>query len=533
MRPQNFKPALQTLNSLVGELDHSENPEDDEILSEMHNKNSSSASPNVTSYNGRSNGEESTRSQSMSPNSFFQRNGILEEFDNYSESEDDEGSLEERSETRTLTEVERLEEAQTALEDRVKQVKELLQRRDRTRKQRLQGQQMLARLEAKLEMLDQRLESERAGKNRWTFTKRVLRKPKVGFHSSELLNRKVPLHGLLANSLDTGPSMGEIVLQAMEQKSKEVQPEDNLPPKPKKIYKTKELQEFHVSLEDDAGGGTSKDGRRKTESGEELEENAINDGESDRKEIDKGWLRISDRPKDFIKRVDVSETHQSKEAWVNINEKGHQIFARKVFRSHLNGSDPALLSRSLDGRAASSNVRSRKFASDDRIASNISVSETRFDSNEKDKERRVRRISSSRTQRPPVVKMESIVGTTNFLPPIPKSEAKKRPNQEQVEKLKDENDEEQKKERMILIPNRKRVAKKRVEMYLKQLDFVKSHGLDQKEVLKNVGSAIQEHHDGEEEVPEHQAKTTPRNTLYLIGALSRNHLHPPTSAPPQ
>ena len=520
---QNFKPALKALNSLVGELENSESPEDDDITSEIHGQKSSSASPNVTSHSRGRNTEKSTRNQTISPNSFFRTNGLFEEFGSDSESDDnEEDSLEERPETRTLTEIERLEEAQTVLEDRIKHVKELLLRRDRTRNQRLQGQRTLVRLEAKLEMLDQRLELERAGKNRWTFVKRAVRKPKVGFHSSELMNRKVPL-GVLAGSLDTERSLAGAVLEAMEDKSKDVKLADNPPPNPKKMFKTKELQDFHLSLEENAEAESSKDGWHKNNSSEELEGSVIRDDANDRKEIGKGWLRISDRPKDFIKKIDVSETHQSKEAWVTINEKGHQIFARKVLRSHLNGSGPSL-SRSLDGRV-SAHAPSGKFNFNGRRASSSLTEKRHRDSNEK----RVGRISSSRSQRPQVVKMESILGTTSFLPPIPKSEAKKRPKQEQVEQLKDENDEEQRKERLILIPNRKRVAKRRVEMYLKQLDFVRSHGLDQKEVLKNVSSAIQEYCDGEEELAEHQAQSTPRNTLYLIGALSRNHLRPPTA----
>ena len=90
--------------------------------------------------------------------------------------------------------------------------------------------------------------------------------------------------------------------------------------------------------------------------------------------------------------------------------------------------------------------------------------------------------------------------------------------------MKKENDDEQNKVRFILLPNQKRVAKRRAELYIKQLDFVKSHGLDQEDVWKNAGSAIRQHCEVEELLPEHAAQTTPRNALYLIGALSRDHL---------
>ena len=542
---RNFKPALKTLNSLVSELDNSENPDDDVITSERLKRKPSSASPELRRKGNR---EERSKNGSVSPHSFVLRNGFLEEFGGDSESEDSqEDSDEERTKVRALTEVERLEEAQTTLEDRIRHVKELLQRQDRTRNQKLQGQRTLERLEAKLEMLDQRLEYERAGKNRWTFVKRVLRKPKVGFHSRELLNRKVPLELLAASMAETEPEHTGGVHEEYERKRVESESEDNPPasPKPKKMFKTRELQEFHLNIEEDEGAGSPKDGINKTERGEELEESTLIDHGSDHKEMDKGWLRISDRPKDFVKRVDVSETHQSKEAWININEKGHQIFARKVFRSQMNSNEPPP-SRSLDGGTSSNVGQNGKLNISDRREPN-SLSETSFVI--EDEENKVGRISSAcpqrtqssskKSQRPhssfrsqptAIVTMARIIGTTSFLPPIPKSEAKRRPKQEQVEKMKDENDEEQKKERMILIPNRKRVAQRRAEMYLKQLEFVKSHGLDQKEVLKKVGSAVQEHHDDEEELQEHEAKTTPRNTLYLIGALSRDHLYPPTAS---
>ena len=545
-RQQNFKPAIKAMNSLVLDLENSENLEDDGITSQIYDQKSPFASPNITSANSRSTRQERTASRDFSPDSFFRRNGLLKEFDGDSESEDDEDNLvEERRETRVLTEVERLEEAQTALEGKIKETKELLQRRDRTRIQRLQGQQKLARLEAKLEMLDQRVEAERAGKNRWTFVKRVVRKPKVGFHSSELLNRKVSLRALAA-SFDTKPRLADVEVPETERKSKDVQLDDNPPPKHKKIFKTKALQEFHTSLREqsqnerkvaessinDVGIESSINEWCRSDSAKVLKESGAKEGhDSDRKEIDKGWLRISDRPKGFVKKIDIPETRQTKEAWININEKGQQMFARKVFRAHINGTDP-LLSRSLKGRAKSTlGIRGEKLNIDNKSASKSSSENGFSDKNDKEKGKeggRVERISSSHSQRPQV-KLESIGGTTSFLPPIPKSEAKKRPKQEQAEKLTDEHDEEQKKERMILIPNRKRVARRRVQTYLKQLDFVKAHGLDQKEVLKKVGTAIQEHNDGEEEPNEHQPKLHSRSTLYLIGALSRHHLRPPTA----
>ena len=537
-RQKNFKPALKAVNTLIVDIENSESPEDEEAMSETYDQKLSSSASNVTGSNI---GNRSAANRVPSPNPFLKQHRLLEEFDGDSESEDSEGDFEKRSEARVLTEVERLEEAQTALEDKVKETKVLLQRKDRTRNQRIQAQQKLARLEAKLEMLDQRLEAERSGKTRWTFVKRVVRKPKVGFHSSELLKRKMPLQGLLAASLDTQAGLaGEVEIQDMESKSEEdVQLEENSSSKPQKMFKTKALQEFNLSLQEkpqedkqkeaksceDAVNASTRDECRKGDS------DAVLDEMKDRKEVDKGWLRISDRPKDFVKKIDISETHQTKEAWVNISQQGQQMFARKVFRAHMNGNDPRLLN-TLKGKAKRtvSGVLGERLTIGDRRASKSS-SEKSFDINkEKSKQRSLfERVSSASSRRPRVVRMENIGGTTSFLPPIPKYEAKKRPKQEQIDRATDENDVELKKERMILIPNRRRVAKRRAELYLKQLEFVRAHGLDKKEVLKHVGEAIKEHRDSEDMTGEHQPSTTPRSTLYLIGALSRTHLRPPTA----
>lgn len=541
-RQRNFKPAFKAVRSLVDDIADAEDPEDHEIKSKIVGQTSSSLTRSYTGSTNKRQGHKSTstnRLQTISPDSFFKKSGLLDSFDSDSESEDNEdGSSEEQTETRTLTEIERLEEVQTALEEKIEQTKELLQREDCTRNQRLHGKQRLRRLELKLEKLEQRLSHERKGKSQWTFVRKVVRKPKVGFHSSELLNRKVPLEMLAASLDDTRPHLADVVLQEMERKEDTVQVDD-IPQKPEKLFKSKALHEFHLSLSEELSQQESKveefasenDADRRwlqlDDIGEELQDNFKKE-QLYRKEIDKGWLRISDRPEGFVKKVqDISDTKQSKEAWVNINEQGRQMFARKVFRAHVNG-DP-FLSRSLDGKRSTSNVHGNKVSTDGRSLK--SAQETLLDSKDKGKVGRMgRRIMSSRLPRTATaVKMESIPGTTTFLPPIPKSEAKKRPKKEQVEEMKDEKDKEQQKERLLLVPNKKRLAKKRMEMYLKQLEFAKSHGLEKKEILKNAASAVKDYYGDKEEPVEHEAKTTPRNTLYLIGALSKNHLRPPTA----
>lgn len=551
IRKRNFQPALKAVKSLVDDFADSEDPEDHELkmkLGEQTQQSSPSLTRNFTSHRGHEN-KSKNQSQTVSSELLLKRTRLLDGFDSDSESEGSgDDSVEQQTETREITEVERLEEVQTDLEERIKRTKELLQRTDRTRNQRMHGQQRLRRLELKLEKLDQRLEMERAGKSRWTFVRRVLRKPKVGFHSSDLLNRKVPLPELLAASSDNRPHLVDVVLQEMELNAAvQNQVDDNPPPKPKKLFKSKELHEFEKSLKGDEAKpenrvvdcatdgalqiGATQHGWGKIDDGEELLESFKQEQQSDRKEMDKGWLRISDRPDGFIKKIqDVSDTKQSKEAWVNINDQGNQMFARKVFRAHVNAD--SFLSRSLDGRRSTLSIRGEKLSVDGRMSVNSSK-ETLTNSKDKSKEGQVGRTSSSPSPRKAkVVKMDTVAGTDNFLPPIPKSEAKKRPKEEQVEKVKDENDGELQKEKILLIPNRKRLVKKRIEIYLKQLEFVKSHKLDKREVLKNVVSSVEDYHgDRSREEQEHEAKTTPRHTLYLIGALSKNHLRPPTAPP--
>jgi len=551
-RQRNFQSALSTVKSLVDGIADSEDPEDRDFKTKALGQTSQSSTRNETgSTLNTSRGHESLakdRFQTISSDSHIQKHRLLDSFDSDSESLDNEESLyEEQTGARVLTEVERLEEVQTILEERIKQTKELLEREDRTKNQRLHGQKQLRRLGLKVEKLEQRLELERAGKCGWTFVRRVLRKPKVGFHSRELLNRKVPL-GLIAANIDARPHFADVVLQEMENRA-DIQLDINLQTQ-KELFKSKDLQEFQQNLSDDQSRqGNKVEGGGKESNNNELREEVAKGAPSewpqidsseaerqekeqrnDRKEMEKGWLRISDRPGDFVKRIeDASDTKQFKEAWVNINEQGRERYARKVFRANMNGD--SFLSRSLDGSGGTLNVRGEHLSIDER-RSFISSQEKLVNRNNRTTEGRIGRISSSRPlPTAKVVKIQSVAGTTSFLPPIPKSEAKKRPKEEQVEKVKDENDGEQQKERVLLIPNQRRLARRRIEIYLKQLEFIKTHRLDQKGILKTLASAVEAYY-GEKGIPtKHEAKTTPRHALYLIGALSKTHLRPPTAPP--
>ena len=552
-RLRNFQPALETVKSLVDDIADSEDPEDcGNFKTKVAGQTSQFPTRDETCSTNPSRGHESTsknRSQTISSDSFFKECEISDSFDSDSERQDNEdGFSEEQTETPVLTEIERLEQVQTVLEERIKQTKELLERADRTRNQRLHGQQKLRRLELKVEKLEQRLELERAGKSGWAFVRRVLRKPKVGFHSRELLNRKVA-SGRIAATMDTRPHYSDVALQEMERKA-DVQVNIN-PQKPTKLLKWRDLQEFQLNLSDDQSqqsnnadeGGkqnnaglleeVTKDadgGWLQTDGSEELQDSVKEGQRIDENELEKGWIRISDRPGDFVKEiVDASDTKQFKEAWVNINEQGRELFARNVLRANVNGD--SFMSRSLDGRGSTLNVRGEPLPIGERKSFNASQ-DARLDRKDKSKDGRVARISSSRSlPTVKVVKIQSVAGTTSFLPPIPKSEAKKRPKEDQVERVKDGDDGEQQKERVLLIPNRRRLARRRIEIYLKQLEFVKSHRLDKMAILKTVASAVEDYY-GEKGIPtRHEAKTTPRHALYLIGALSKNHLRPPTKPP--
>lgn len=556
---RDFKPALHALNSLVEELEHSENLDglDGIVRSERERQTPSSVaySANDFSYNcnkGRSR-DEGTRKKTVSPLPLFKRDWHYEEFDRDEDSKDDLDDCEERTKVRALTEIERLEEAQTELEERVKHVQGLLNRRDRTRNQRLQGQRTLERLEAKLEMLDQRLEYERSGKNQWTYVRKELKKPRVGFHSSDLLNRNGKVGVKEASPfLEEEAEQGGVIFEEEQEleekeksKSEESQFEMNsqpLKPRIEKMLQTKELEDFHASLEENKAAESNpiKTETKENDSGRELKGARKMEYRSYRKEIDKGWLRISDRPKDFVKKVDDSETDQFKEAWENVNQQEHQLFARRVFRSHVSGINPLQKGKISSDARKGGNLQG---VNDEGVLSGLC--ETCYDTKAgRVNENVTGRSSPSRLQRsqfsslsqptqtasrlqqrPSISKIKGMVERTHFLPPISNYEAKRLPKEDQVKTLKHESDDERKKVRFLLLPNQKRLAKRRAELYVKQLAFAKSHGLDHEDVWKNADSAIQEHCGIEELLSEHEVRTNPRSTLYLIGALSKDHVH--------
>lgn len=557
---RDLKPALKSLNSLIGELGNSEYL-DEELLTERERQTSSSEKmhSNATSHrSGRNAADlEYSSNQPILPCPLFKRNQLFERLDSDTESEDGQENLGElENQTRTkgraplLTEIERLEEAQTALEDRVRHVRELINKRDRSKNQRKQGQKTLERLEAKLDMLDQRLEYERSGKRRWTFVRKVIKKPKVGFHSSELLNRKGKLGAEPANASfsERGDNVIEEELEVDEEdlereKSEEAlfKTEPQSLTKSKHSFKTKALQEFHASLETDASGTSwhFKDEEKNMDKGKEVILGArVTEDKNDRKDMDKGWLRISDRPNDFVKKIDVSETHQSKEVWRNVSGQKHQVFSRRLLRLQTRDTNPLPpcpstkrdlepFSDALRQGGMLHGVHDEKgfIKHCDACLDNINERKENVTGRSSPSGRQPNQSTScSPRQRPSVAKIRSMVETNSFLPPIPKAEGKRRSKGTIIENVKEENDEEQIKVRFILLPNQKRVAKRRAELYIKQLDFVKSHGLDQEDVWKNAGSAIRQHCEVEELLPEHEAQTTPRNALYLIGALSRDHL---------
>lgn len=556
---RDFKPALKSLNRLVGELGNSEHLDDEswsERASERQTPSSETMYSNATTYHSGRNAADlqDTSDQPIPPYPLFKRDQLFERFDSDAESEDGEENLGEpesqkrtKGRARLLTEIERLEEAQTALEDRVRHVRELINKRDRSNNQRKQGQKTLERLEAKLDMLDQRLEYERSGKSRWTFVRKVVKKPRVGFHSSELLNRKgksgtEPSTALFSAETGQGDNAFEEEQEVDEEESGKSEEAffkmtDSQSIKPKHSFKTKALQEFHASLENEASETNRhcKDEEKKIDKGKEvILGSRVTGDKNDREEMDKGWLRISDRPKDFVKRIDVPKTHQSKQAWRNVNGQEHQVFTRRLFRSQTSDTPCPSTKRDLEpfsdafrqsGKLHGVYDKKGLIKRCDACHDNINERKENITGRSSPSDLQPNQSTScSPRQRPCIAKIRSMVETNSFLPPIPKAEGKRRSKRTIVENVKEENDDEQNEVRFILLPNQKRVAKRRAELYMKQLNFVKSHRLDQEDVWKNACSAIRQHCEVDELVSEHEARTTPRNALYLIGALSRDHL---------
>ena len=131
---------------MIGELGNSEYL-DEGLWTERERQTSSSEKlhSNATSHrSGRNVADlEDSSNQPILPCPLFKRNQLFERLDSDTESEDDEGNLGELENQRrtkgrapSLTEIERLEEAQTALEDRVRHVRELINKRDRSKNQR-------------------------------------------------------------------------------------------------------------------------------------------------------------------------------------------------------------------------------------------------------------------------------------------------------------------------------------------------------------------------------------------------------------
>ena len=153
----------------------------------------------------------------------------------------------------------------------------------------------------------------------------------------------------------------------------------------------------------------------------------------------------------------------------------------------------------------------------------VSVPRYDFPSSEEDRWAHLRPLAKELAQK------KVKVATTKFLPPIPAYEAKRRPKTPKTETLIDENDPVQQEVRMILVPNRRRVAEGRAKMYNRQLEFAKFHDLTRKDIKEGIKYALE---DCENTERVHRDKNlairrSRRHSLHMIGSLSRQHLYPP------
>ncbi|XP_032237729.2 uncharacterized protein LOC116618313 [Nematostella vectensis] len=126
--------------------------------------------------------------------------------------------------------------------------------------------------------------------------------------------------------------------------------------------------------------------------------------------------------------------------------------------------------------------------------------------------------------------------TRKFFPPIPAYGAKKRPRDAVPPWMRQSDDfhgrsekTREKEKRINLIPNRKRVAGKRAAVIIKQLNFEEAYGMESKASLENFNDVMGDY--GEQTLPEFTHPPISRQKLYMMGALSRRHLYPPTEKP--
>ena len=452
----------------------------------------------------------------MSYSVFFRNQEIRDTVDSNSESEESgNGSLEGISKPRVLTEVERLEEVQTTLEESIKETKKLLQRQDLTRKQRQHALQKQRRFESKLGVLLQRLQLERTGRTRWTYVRRRLGKPRVGCYNSKQQNPLGPSAKFSDEETSpVAPTPAVVEEQVVERRTNEFKQERG-----KHLSRSQQLQKLHLAHMQGMKQGfktglksqnnetdKAKDGRsecNESRSDEKIPDPRKRQKEIDREDIDKGRVGISDKPENFVKR-----TEQCRDALVSIPVSGmRRYYAKNSQGLSISSKNTPL--RHSEGKNSPKNVEdSRKV----KEKSKHIWTETRsVTSNNAPPSRLITRRDVTRI-------------TTCFCPPIPKFDAKKRPRKELIEKARDENDVEQNQVKIILIPNRQRVAQRRFLMYVKQLEFSKSHKLDRNEILNKMENTVKENDDLR--VQQRHRVPTSRKSLYLIGALSKDHLSP-------
>ena len=415
----------------------------------------------------------------------------------------------------SLTEAERLEKQVEILEKRIAETRERVQQKGRTRKQREADRKGVKRMEDKLEKLELRIQNERSGKRKWNLIRKEIKKPAFGlntFNSVDFLKQKRALSKASGRTpRGAPPRLATVVEQAVAKNKEHKVKKASTIPHDSKTPCTKSEKE------EETWARLSRHGGKELDSAMEEEFNAQ---QKDEKEFRDGWLRISDVREDFVKSIGLYQEEGNRVK--TSQRRTWQRYACRNDRSKIDTPGPAVKvqgSCSKNGQVQSKDLkRCSSCSKAAHRASHLSGTDDKDPKN---------RVSVKTPPTPRVRKMvdSKEVLTTSFLPMIPSPEARRRPTLAEVEKVTDERDERLKRDRIRLIPNRKRLAERRAQVYMSQLEFTKSHNLDSKGILENLSYAVEV--CGPPKTLAEQPRSMSRDRLFLIGALSKQHLCPP------
>ena len=433
------------------------------------------------------------------------------------------------SEFASLTEAERLEKQVERLEKRIEQTEERLEQKGRTKKQRASDKLALERMNSKLDKLQRRIQLEESGKKNWSLVRKEVKRPSFGlntFTSLDFLRRKKAL-AETAEAAEyfpqrRAPKLTTIVEQAV---AKNI--EDKLRAKRALLQgrKITKIEEPDVWVKLGTHGARELDPAIEEEFKAQMK---------DEREFHNGWLRISDVREDFMKSIGF---------YPEEDNRGMKTRQRSLWQNYRDRGDPEEIQASkfeiMSPVARPRSLRQRRHCSPVQRAdgrSRASPARSQPATPEKP-EKRADRSAAAKKLPPPItprgskphllpeIPRKSL--TTSFLPMIPQPEAKRRPNTSDVEKFKDDRDEMLQREKIRLIPNKRRVAENRARLFMTQMDFARTHRLSSKKVVEGLTYAIEECVQSEDKISAARAtRPTPREKLYLIGALSKDHIKP-------